>query len=155
MSEGEEALKRLIRRGMGNSSVTCVLAGTWTWSRPFVRYEIAHCLFRKSGLLAVFIHNVRHPQKGTSAPGYDPLAFMGLELREDGMGRVCELVDGQWRPFELMKQLVPWPQWLPKPSVGFLYPLSVGTSSYDYVLDDGHQNLPAWAQSAALRAGRS
>jgi hypothetical protein len=153
-SESEESLKRLIRRGMAGSSVTCILAGTETWLRPYVRYEIAHSLLLKNGLFTVFIHNVRHPQKGIAAPGYDPLSFMGLELRPDGKGRVCERIGDQWYHFDLMKMPVSWPRWLPRPSVGYLHALSFGTQSYDYVLDDGHKNLPLWAQAAATAAGK-
>lgn len=153
-SESDECLRRLIRKGMVGSSVTCLLAGTDTWSRPYVRYEIAHSLFKKNGLLTVFIHNVNDPHDGYAVPGHNPLSHMGLELREDGKGRVCELVNGQWRHFDAMTMPVPWPQWLPKPRVGWLYPLSVGTLAYDYHFDRGHQNLPEWVQIAARAAGR-
>jgi hypothetical protein len=144
----------MIRRGMAGSSVTCVLAGTETWMRPYVRFEIALSLFMKRGLFTVFIHNVRHPQKGVAAAGYDPLDFMGLELRENGTGRVCEKINGEWYHFDLMKAPVPWPRWLPKPAVGYVQPLGIATASYDYVSQDGHLNLPLWAQGAATAAGR-
>jgi hypothetical protein len=153
-TENEEHLKRIIRRAMAGSTVTCVLAGSETWDRPYVRFEIAHSLFIKNGLFTVFIHDVRHPQKGTSWPGHNPLACMGLLLREDGKGRVVELVGSCWQYFELMKMPVPWPQWLSKPSVGRLYPLSHGATGYDYVRDNGYENLPQWAQAAADAAGR-
>ena len=153
-TENEQYLKGLIRRAMTGSTVTCVLAGSETWNRPYVRYEIAHSLFKRSGLFTIHIHNVRHPRKGMSAQGPDPLGFMGLVLRENGTGRVVEWVDGKWQYFELMKMPVPWPKWLPKPSVGWVHPLNLGTTAFDYVLDDGHANLPRWAQTAAEAAGR-
>lgn len=154
-SESDEALRRLIRAGMSGSSVTCLLSGTQTWSRPYVRYEIAHSLFKKNGLFTVFIHNVNDPGDGYASPGFDPLAFMGLELREDGKGRVCERVGDEWQHYEAMKWPVPWPKWMPKPPVGRLYSLAVGARTYDYHLDAGHENLPYWAQLAANAAGRS
>jgi hypothetical protein len=152
--EGVDSLRRLIRKGMAGSSVTCVLGGTWTWFRPFVRYEIAHSLFRRNGLFTVAIHNIPHPQRGSTEAGYNPFDFMGLELREDGRGRVCELVDSEWRSFELMRLPVPWPQWLPKPRTGFIHALSLGAPAYDWSLDRGHENLGRWAQAAAAAAGR-
>src|SRR5271165_1069751 len=37
--EGDEALKRLIRGGVGYTSAVCVLIGSNTWARRLVRYE--------------------------------------------------------------------------------------------------------------------
>lgn len=147
--EGEESLKRLIREGMAGSSVTCVLAGTYTWQRPWVRYEIARSLVCRNGLFTVFIHNVKDPQHGFGQSGYDPLEFMGLELRPDGRGNICERVGNEWLYFDMHKAPVFWPRWLPKPDVGRLIPISRGTRSYDYHFDDGYNGLAAWAQLAA------
>lgn len=152
--EGVESLKRLIREGMVGSSVTCVLAGTQTWARPWVRFEIAHSLRVGNGLFTCSIHNVNDPHYGSAAAGYDPLAFMGLQLRQDGRGNVVEWVDGEWWPFELMKAPVKWPIWMAKPSVGRLFPLADFARRYDYQLDDGYNNLAQWAQQAAGAAGR-
>lgn len=38
--QGEVALKRLINGGLDNTSNTCVLIGSSTYSRPWVRYEM-------------------------------------------------------------------------------------------------------------------
>lgn len=153
--EGEESLKRLIREGMVGSSVTCVLAGTYTWQRPWVRYEIARSLVCGNGLFTVHIHNVKDPQLGVALPGPDPLDFMGLELRPDGRGNICELVKGQWERFPLHKAPVRWPRWLAKPKVNYLLPLSYGARAYDYCDNDGYNNLADWAHLAAVDAGRS
>lgn len=152
--ESEESLKSLIRQGMAETSVTCILAGTETWSRPWVRFEIAHSLFRCNGFFTCYIHSVNDPHLGMAEPGYDPLWFMGLELRPDGRGNVVELIDNEWWHFEAMKRPVPWPTWMPKPSVGRLFRLSDYTRAYDYTLDDGHENLCHWAQEAAHAARR-
>jgi hypothetical protein len=153
--EGEESLKRLIREGMVGSSVTCVLAGTYTWQRTWVRYEIARSLVCGNGLFTVYIHNVKDPRNGMSTHGYDPLDFMGLELRPDGRGNICELVGEQWRLFDKHKAPVPWPRWLEKPTVGHVRRLSHGARAYDYHFDDGYNDLAEWAQLAAREAGRS
>lgn len=153
-SENREALRRLIRDGMKGTSVTCVLAGADTWSRPYVRYEIAHSLFRKNGLFTVFIHNVNDPHHGYGAAGRDPLSCIGLELGADGKNRVCELLGDQWVHYKEMTRPVPWPAWLPKPPVGQLMPLNVGAKAYDWHFDDGYTNLPGWAQTAAGEAGK-
>lgn len=147
--EGEESLKRLIREGMAGSSVTCVLAGTYTWQRSWVRYEIARSLVCRNGLFTVFIHNVKDPHYGFGQPGFDPLEFVGLELRPDGRGNICERVGNEWFYFDLHRAPVFWPRWLPKPDVGRVIPISRGTRSYDYHFDDGYNGLAEWAQLAA------
>ena len=39
--EGDDAVKRLIREGVEYTSAVCVLIGTDTWLRRWVRYEMA------------------------------------------------------------------------------------------------------------------
>lgn len=151
----DESLKRLIRDGMSGSTVTCILAGTLTWSRPWVRYEIAHSLRIRNGLFVAYIDQLRDPSFGTTEPGPNPLDFMGLQLRPDGRGSMCELVGGQWRIYEPMRAPVPWPKWLDKPEVGYLHPLSRGAPAYDYVLDDGYNNLCHWARASVRATGRT
>lgn len=147
--EGEASLKQLIREGMAGSSVTCVLAGTYTWQRRWVRYEIARSLVCRNGLFTVYIHNVKDPHRGTALAGYNPLDFVGLELRADGRGNIWELVAGGWQPYVMHRAPVAWPRWLAKPSVGYLFPLSHSARSYDYCLEDGYNRLAEWAQLAA------
>jgi hypothetical protein len=48
--EDEQALKTFLKKGLENTSVTCVLAGTETWTRRWVRYEIARSVLKGSGL---------------------------------------------------------------------------------------------------------
>lgn len=151
----DETLKRLIRDGMRGSTATCVLAGTWTWLRPWVRFEIAHSLFIKNGLFVAFVHNLRDPDFGPAELGYNPLAFVGLQLRADGRGNVCELIEGAWWPFEAMKRPVPWPKWMPKPQIGYVHPLSIAAPAYDYVRDNGYDNLCHWAQDSVRATGRN
>lgn len=153
--EGEESLKQLIREGIRGSSVTCVLAGTYTWERRWVRYEIARSLLSGNGLFTVYIHNVRDPQRGCSRPGFNPLDFIGLELRPDGRGNICERMGPQWFRFPMHKVPVPWPRWLEKPETGYIRCLSHNARSYDYCFDHGYEHLAEWAQRAAHEAGRS
>ena len=51
--EGPESVKRLIREGVEYTSAVCVLVGSETWSRQWVRYEIARAVIDDRGLLAV------------------------------------------------------------------------------------------------------
>jgi hypothetical protein len=50
--QGPEALKQLIRDGVKETSAVCVLIGTHTWGRRWVRYEIARAVIDNRGLSA-------------------------------------------------------------------------------------------------------
>lgn len=56
-----EAIRRLIRKKMKGTSVTVVLIGEKTASRPFVRYEIQESVRQHNGLLGIYIHHLRTP----------------------------------------------------------------------------------------------
>jgi len=152
---GPLALKRLIRGGMAGSSVTCILAGAETWARPWVRYEIAHGLARGNGLLVVYIDGLECMRNGSCMRGANPLDYMGLRWGGDGRARIWESFHGRWRPYALYPDPVAWPTWLPNVSDRrFIMPLSRGVATYDYVADDGYNNLARWADRAAVRANR-
>jgi hypothetical protein len=57
--KGDEAIKRLIRSKLEGTSVTVVLIGTETASRPYVQYEIEQSIARKNGLLGVHVHHLK------------------------------------------------------------------------------------------------
>jgi len=56
--EGDDALKRFLREGLSNTTVTCVLVGAETCLRRWVRYEIFRSFMRGNGLLAIRIHSL-------------------------------------------------------------------------------------------------
>lgn len=164
--EGDEALKRLIREGMEHSSAVCVLVGTWTWSRRWVKYEIARSVIDRRGLLAVHINGLKHHQRRVpDAPGFNPLRLMGVFKHPNGqlylyekqgvvVDRLTGATEWQWRPYADYKLAVPLPQYMTEPSVNHVVPLSAYADEYDYVAEMGHRNLGLWIDRAAKRAGR-
>src|SRR5205814_2043924 len=50
---GPTGLKKLINDGLTGSSVTCVLIGSETFGRPWVRYEILKSFRRDNSMLGV------------------------------------------------------------------------------------------------------
>jgi hypothetical protein len=146
------ALARMIDNGLEGTSVTCVLAGTHTWSREWVRYEIARSLARGNGLLTVYIHNCRCPTNGIAPAGYNPLdqIALGSEMRiyewEPSVG---------WRLYgRIPEKLTSWPKWLPQAAPGHLMQLSAGARAYDWIADNGAHNLIHWTDAAAAAAGK-
>ena len=50
--DSPDSIKNLVRDGVGHTSAVCVLVGSNTWSRRWVRYEIARAVIDGRGLLA-------------------------------------------------------------------------------------------------------
>jgi hypothetical protein len=46
------------------------------------------------------------------------------------------------------------PAWVIAPATGYVTPLSNCAAEYDYIADNGHQNIGAWIDHAAKRAER-
>ncbi|MDM7945480.1 MAG: TIR domain-containing protein [Oceanibaculum nanhaiense] len=158
-----ENLKRLIREGIENTSVVCVLIGTYTWARPWVRHEIARSVIDQKGLLAVDLNSIRHHHYRCSHPlGPNPLSFMAVGKMQDGTYRLFErnyrVMNGQWQWcwdfYGGYTAAVPLPKYLPNPAVGYVSPLDLGTFRYDACQNNVWENMPIWLNIAATRAGR-
>jgi hypothetical protein len=78
---GTEGIQRMILKNLRNTSVTVVLIGTETASRPWVRYEIAQSIAQKNGLVGIHIHHLKHHNSDTSFfRGPKPVVPSGIEF---------------------------------------------------------------------------
>ena len=84
-AEFEEAKKRAggiekwIEEQLKGTSVTVVLYGAETYDREWVRHEIKRSYELNKGILAIDIHNVKDPQKGTDVAGKNPLSYWSVK----------------------------------------------------------------------------
>lgn len=84
-AEFEEAKRRSggieqwIEDQLKGTSVTVVLFGAETYDRKWVRHEIKRSYELKKGILAIDIHRVKDPQKGTDTQGKNPLDYWFIE----------------------------------------------------------------------------
>jgi hypothetical protein len=166
--EGDDAVKRLIREGVGYTSTVCLLVGTNSWSRRWVRYEIARAVIDGRGLLAVHLNNIRHHQRQMiDTQGLNPLEYMGVGKFQpnalvgpryylyekwvvpDGMGGHRF----EWRRYADYTDPVDRPIWLADPNHDWVMPLS-GAAQHDYIAGIGHANIGAWIDQAARAVGR-
>jgi len=76
---GDEAIKRMIDKGLENTSVTVVLIGAETSGREWVRYEIVQSYNKGNGLLGVYIHNIKDPDWNTDKKGDNPFNYIYIE----------------------------------------------------------------------------
>lgn len=161
--EGDEALKRMIREGVQNTSVVCVLIGTETWKREWVRYEIARSVIDRKGLLAIDINGLNHHRLGAPhARGHNPLSFMAVGKMRDGTYRLFErrwdIANGEWMFgwFRYAKYTgsVELPEYLADPDIDYVSALDNGTTRYDFVQQQGSRKIGEWIDLAAVRASR-
>ncbi len=97
--ESDDSLKAFLRKGLDNTSVTCVLAGTNTWQRRWVRYEAARSVLKGNGLLTVYIHGVQNKDKEVAVKGPNPLAQMGVYKTNNGIF-LAEWKDDKWVKYD-------------------------------------------------------
>src|SRR5258708_5016916 len=77
--DGPDAIKNLIREGVERTSVVCVLAGTNTWERRWVRYEIARAVVDGKGLFTIHINGINHHERGRPDDRSDnPCRYLGV-----------------------------------------------------------------------------
>lgn len=90
--EGDDAIKRWIRSQLQYTSVTVVLIGTETASRPWVNYEIVESWKRGNAILGIRIHNMKNQESKTDFVGANPLEKIQFT---DGMllSSVCKTYD--------------------------------------------------------------
>ena len=158
--QGDVALKRLINTGLENTTATCILYGTYTYSRPWVRYEIAKSVARGNGLFSVNISNVECARQkrqnplmaATCIPGPDPLAFMGVGRRGDKFYLIEADSRGNWVWYDKFIGAVPCPSYLGAIADGSYKQLAQHTAQY--IWTNSHHDLSKWANIAAVQAGR-
>jgi hypothetical protein len=73
--KGRPEIERLIDAGLKGTSVTAVLIGYETASRPWVTYEIEKSIARGNGLLGVRIHDLKDQARHRSRRGAVPEAL--------------------------------------------------------------------------------
>jgi hypothetical protein len=156
-----ETVKGVIRAGVGYTSAVCVLAGTETALRRWVRYEIARAVIDKRGLLAVHLNGIRHHQLLVPhARGPNPLASMAVGKVQPNnwllpsVYYLFEYTHKGWIRYRDYTNPVSLPAYLSDPQPGYVMPLSTGTAEWDYIGNDGSKNIGLWIDRAAQAVGR-
>jgi hypothetical protein len=151
--KGDENLKNFLREGLKNTSVTCVLAGTETWRRRWVRYEIARSILKGNGLLTVDIHDIKDQAGLTVQRGADPLAQMGV-YKAEGNIYLAEWNGTKWVKYEDYSLAIPpGTLWFAAPTTNDVVQFSNYCERYDFVANQGRSNIGSWVEAAAKAAG--
>lgn len=76
-------IEKWIEDQLTGTSVTVVLFGAETYSRPWVRHEIKRSFELGKGLLAIDLHGVKDPVNGADVRGANPLSLWSI--KRDGI----------------------------------------------------------------------
>jgi len=150
--EGDDNLKRFLREGLKNTSVTCVLVGAETALRRWVRYEMLRSFIRGNGLLAVRIQTIGDFNKATTRAGSNPFDCVAFAVKGDRLV-FKELMKSGW---EVARDV----DSMPLKEVAYKlgdrrnHTFSTLFPIYDWEAHNGYANLGDWIELAARNAGR-
>jgi hypothetical protein len=140
------AVKRLIHSGLDGTSTTCVLIGTETFTRPWVRYEIMKSFRKGNGILALHINSIAGKDRQTKVLGPNPLKYLGVSFSSTGAtATLHEIVNGQWREYAEIDNSASYQTGgVPQQYWGNGYNLAQWYRCYDWIADDGYNNFANW-----------
>lgn len=116
--KGEASVKEWIDGQLKNTTVTVVLIGLETSSRPYVKYEVVQSYARGNGMFGIYIHQIKDLNGKTSSKGTNQFGEIG------------------------------------KDSSGQPVYFSAKYPTYDWVDNNGYENIGAWIRAAAEAAGK-
>lgn len=95
--KGAADLKKLIHDGLDNTSTTCVLIGSQTYARPWVRYEIFRSIYRGNKTFGVHINQIKGKDQQVKLNGPNPFDYLALRYSADGTSvDPMEAESGKW-----------------------------------------------------------
>ncbi len=145
---GELSVKQLINDNLNNTSVTCALIGTHTWSRRWVRYELLKSYDRGNLLFGIHINGVPDKNKQVFTKGNNPFAYLGFFIDVNGRLTYFEHNGTAWVEY---KDLSPKNTTAGRQYWGKGYTLASWVPCYDWVAEGGYDNFPAWGKTHAKR----
>jgi hypothetical protein len=143
---GSDAVKRLINTSLINTSVTCVLIGSQTWSRRWVRYEILKSYERGNKIFGIHINSIKDKNNQTFLKGPNPFDYLGFYI--DSQGKVNNYQDRNGPDWKIYNDLTPTIGNFDKKFWDKGFRLSDWIPVYDWVADNGYNNFAKWVENA-------
>lgn len=146
--EGSTAIKRLINSGLKNTSNTCVLIGTGTYARPWIRYEIFKSLKKGNHVFGVHINGIRDKDKQTKNLGKNPFDYVGIKYDEDGIKlTMYEWLNGKWVEYKEIDGSSSYSiKTADKSKHENFFKLSHFYKTYKWNKDKGYENFSKWTK---------
>ena len=144
---GSMALKRLINDGLENTSNTCVLIGSETYARPWVRYELLKSFRRSNHLFGVHINGIRSKDDTTKPLGPNPFEYVGVTYSADGStGTLWERVNGKWVEYSEIGGSASFSTVVERRFWGQGFNLAAWYRAYDWIKDSGYDSFATWVK---------
>lgn len=143
---GSTAVKQLVNSGLDGTSVTCVLIGSQTYARPWVRYEILKSFRKGNTILAVHINPIRGKDQISKPKGPNPLTDVGWTFSDTGdTGTLWEKINGEWKQYSEIDDSASYRTGgVAQVYHGKGFNLAQWYREYDWVADDGYKNFATW-----------
>lgn len=77
---GSKAIENWIEKQLHNTSVTVVLIGAESYSRPWVQHEIRRSHELGKGMIGIYLNNVKDPRTGTDTKGRNPFEYWSANV---------------------------------------------------------------------------
>lgn len=142
---GDESLKRLINGALENTSTTCVLIGSATYERPWVRYELFKSFRRGNRIVGVHINGIKAKDGTTKDIGPNPLEYLGITFSADGRtATMWEKLAGKWVKYERIDGAADYPCNVGEAHRGRGFHLGQWYAVYKWNADNGYENFSTW-----------
>lgn len=140
-----DAVKRVVNDGLNGTTVTCVLIGSDTYARPWVRYEILKSFRKPNSLFAVHINGIRGRDQIAKPQGPNPLRYLGVTYSQDGQtGTLWQVLNGQWSRYTEIDGSADFTTNVSQDYRGKGFNLAQWYPEYDWIANDGFNNFATW-----------
>lgn len=151
--KGVKNIKGLIDTSLVGTSVTCVLIGSRTYNRRYVRYEIVKSFATKRGLLGVGINWIKDKNGETKLfAGENPFEYLKFSISPDGKTINFFEYNNGWIKYKDLPEIKN--THLSEDFHGNTYCFNKFFNKYSYNWHDGKNNLVDWVELAAKKMGR-
>jgi len=144
---GDIALKRLINKGVSGTSTTCVLIGTSTYLRKWVRYEIMKSFKKGNKIIGVHINGIKDKDRVTKDLGSNPFDYLGVRFSDSGAtATLFEWKYGKWNEYIQIDGRASYRMESPvaKKYRGNFFQFSKLKPTYDWKKEKGYDNFSEW-----------
>lgn len=151
--KGVKKIKELIDNGLVGTSVTCVLIGSDTYNRRYVRYEVVKSFSMNKGLLGVGINWIKDKEGNTKFwAGSNPFEYLRLTVSRDGsVINFYEYRDG-WVKYKDIPEIRNIR--FTEQDYGRTFTFNRLFDVYSYDWNNGKRNFVDWVEDAAKKSGR-
>ena len=145
-SQSDLGLKRLINSALVGTSTTCVLIGSQTYARPWVRYEIMKSFREGKNILGVHINSIRGKDQKTKIKGPNPLSYLGVVYSDTGRTATLKKnINGKWYDYKEIGESATFNTGgIAAKHHGKGYNFAQWYRVYDWISDDGYNNFANW-----------